>query len=137
MSIPPKGKTTPLNEVDQSWINHVQSEIQKEPARLEETAKFLVGIIGVSLTLFITKRPEGLASWTSAWLIASSVIWMFSVLLSFFVLYPWRYSFNEASPEDIKRAYQKITRTKRRFLVLSLSCFFLALGIAVYAFLAG
>ena len=137
MSTPPKAKAGPPSEAEQSWVKHVQAEIQKEPQRLEETAKFLVGIISISLTIFLSKRPEGLAAWTGAWFVASAVIWMLSALLSFFVLYPWRYRFNEASPDDIRRAYGRITRAKRVLLVLSLGAYFLALGLGCYAFLGG
>ncbi len=137
MAKPTNTKGMPPSEAEESWIKHAQTEIQKEPARLEEVAKFLVGVVSISLTIFISKRPEGLADWTGAWFVTATVLWMLSVLLSFFVLYPLRYRFNEDSPDSIRKAYQKITNHKRMVLVLSLLSFFVALGLAAYAFLAG
>ncbi|MCO6491413.1 MAG: hypothetical protein J5I98_23550 [Phaeodactylibacter sp.] len=137
MPIPPKARASAASETEKSWVNHAQTDIQKEPERLEEAAKFLVGVISISLTIFISNRPEAIADWTSGWFIAATVIWMLSVVLSFFVLFPWRYKFNEDSPKDIKNAYRRISATKMLLLVLSLGCFFLALVLASYAFLAG
>ncbi len=95
MSHPPtaKSKGAPSDH-DKSWLAHAQKEKQEAPKRLEETAKFLVAIVSISLTVFISKRPEGLAAWTDKAFIGVAVIWMISVLLSFFVLFPWRYKFN-------------------------------------------
>lgn len=134
---PPKAQGSAPDKSNQSWLEHAQKEIQTEPARLEETAKFLVGIISISLTIFISKQPEGLAAWTKGYFIFSALVWMLATLLSFFVLYPWRYSFNPESPTDIQRAYQRITTTKRVLLTLSIALFLAALGLATYAVLMG
>ena len=131
-----KSKGTP-SDTDKSWLAHAQKEKQEAPKRLEDTAKFLVAIISISLTVFIRKRPEGLADWTDGWFVFATVCWVVSALLSFFVLFPWRYSFNPDSPADIQRAYHRISTTKRTLLFLSLGCFLLALGVAAYAFMAG
>ncbi len=138
MSTPPKASAKkPGADPDQSWKQHVLNDQQKAPERLEDTAKFLVGIISISLTIFISRQPEGLAHWTKGWFIAATLFWMLSALLSFFVFFPWRYSFHPESMPDIKRAYSKITTTKRTLLILSLGVYFVALGIAAYAYLLG
>ncbi len=138
MSTPPKAPAKqPSSENDQSWKEHVLSDQQKAPERLEDTAKFLVGIISISLTIFISQQPEGLALWTKSWFITATIFWMVSALLSFFVFFPWRYSFHPESIPDIKRAYKNITATKRILLVCSLVAYFVALGVASYAFLCG
>lgn len=138
MSKPPiaQSKGIPTDH-DKSWLAHAQKEKQEAPKRLEETAKFLVAIISISLTVFISNRPEGLAAWTDEAVIWAAVIWMISVLLSFFVLFPWRYQFNPESAEDIERAYRKISNAKWLLLVLSVAFYLLALGIAAFAFISG
>lgn len=137
MPSPPKAAGRPPDHANDPWRQRVQEDIQKAPERLEETAKFLVGIISISLTIFLSDRPEGLAPWTAGWFVAATVWWLLSALLGFFVLFPWRYRFHEDSPEDIQRAYGRITRTKRRLLLGSLACFFVALGVGAYALLFG
>lgn len=138
MSKPPivESKGAPTDH-DKSWLSHAQKEKQEAPKRLEETAKFLVAIVSISLTVFISNRPEGLEAWTGKVFIWVAVIWMISVLLSFFVLFPWRYSFNPESAEDIERAYRKISKVKWRMLLLSLGFYLLALGMATFAFVGG
>ena len=135
MPEPPKVKATAPDRTDLAWVNHAQADKQKEPERLEDTAKFLAGVITVSLTLFLTNRPKGLPSWTEDWYAAATIAWMTSALLGFFVLFPWRYRFNKDNPESIQSAYRKITKVKRTLLVLSLACLFLALGLAAYAYM--
>jgi len=138
MSNPPlaKSKGTP-SEADQSWLAFIEKEKQEAPKRLEETAKFLAGIISISLTVFISKRPEGLADWTGKWLVWAALLWVLSAIASFFVLYPLQYRFTPDSPDDIRRSYGKITRHKRVLLLVSLLLFLAALGMAVVAFVWG
>jgi len=136
MSKPPiaKSKGAPTDH-DKSWLAHAQKEKQEAPKRLEETAKFLVAIVSISLTVFISNRPEGLETWTDKAFSWVAVIWIISVLLSFFVLFPWRYSFNPESAEDIERAYRIISNAKWWLLVLSLAFYLLALGVGSFAFI--
>ncbi|MEZ4957282.1 MAG: hypothetical protein R2825_27235 [Saprospiraceae bacterium] len=138
MTQPPTAKSTGApTAADQSWLAHAQKEKQETPKRLEDTAQFLVAIISISLTVFISNRPEGLADWTGGCFVWATVFWVVSALLSFFVLFPWRYPFNPDSPADIQRAYGRISNTKRVLLLLSVGCFLLALGMASFAFMMG
>lgn len=138
MSKPPlsQSKGAPT-DTEKSWLAHAQKEKQEAPKRLEDTAKFLVAIVSISLTVFISNRPEDLAAWTDKAFMGAAVIWMVSVLLSFLVLFPWRYRFHPESGADVQRAYRKITNTKWLLLVLSLAFYLLALGIAVVGFFEG
>lgn len=124
-------------DADKSWLAFIEKEKQEAPKRLEDTAKFLAGIISISLTVFITKRPEGLAEWTGKWFVWAAVFWVLSAVASFFVLYPLRYDFAPDSPDDIRRAYRKITVHKQILLFVSLLLFLWALGFASYAFVCG
>ena len=132
MALPPKAKSSLPDPEDQSWIEHVQSDIQKAPERVENTAKYLVGIISISLSIFLSNRADKTVGWAHTGLVIAIAFWLLSALLGFFVLYPWRYSFNPDSPKDIRRAYRKITNTKKTLLVLSLVCFMVALVVACY-----
>jgi len=127
-----KGKAPSVKE--SSWVAHAQSAQQKQPERLEETAKFLVGIISICLTIFITNPPSGLPEWTGLWFKVSTVLWLVSALLAFFVLYPRSYVFNPDVPAEIEATYQKITAWKRRMLQLSLLGFLVGLVMASLVF---
>ncbi|MCO6491942.1 MAG: hypothetical protein J5I98_26230 [Phaeodactylibacter sp.] len=58
-------------------------------------------------------------------------------VLSFFVLFPWRYRYNPDSPEDIRRAFARAGRVKRTVLAASAVCYLVALGLGVGAYLGG
>lgn len=133
---PPVTNHGVTSDHDKSWLAHAQKEKQEAPKRLEETAKFLVAVISLSLTIFISKRPAELPDWTTESFRGVALIWMVSVLLSFGVLFPWPYSFREDSPEDIQRVTTKIATYKYRVLILSVLLFLGGLGLAVLAFMA-
>ena len=138
MSKPPiaKSKGT-ASEADKSWLAYAQKEKQETPKRLEDTAKFLVAIISISLTVFISKRPDVLADWTKTTFMGVALIWMASVLSSFLVMFPWRYKFNPDSAEDIRAAFRKISVVKRGFLFLSVALYLLGLMLGIWAFWSG
>ncbi len=136
MAIPPKikGTQSDKSEVEKSWELFVTEQKQKEAERLEDTAKFLVGIISISLTLFISNRPETYEAWLGNSFLIATALWMLSAMLCFFVLFPWRYSYRDDSPESIQSAYRKIAKVKRGILILGVIAFLIALGIASYEF---
>lgn len=60
---PPILKGSPPDPSDTSWLEHARSEQQQQALRLEETAKYLAGIIAISLTIFIDKRRQASYRW--------------------------------------------------------------------------
>ena len=134
---PPATSKGVPSAADQSWITHAQKEKQEAPKRLEEVAKFLVGIISISLTVFITKQPEGLGQSAKELLSGATIYWFVSIGLCFFVLFPWRYRFNPDSPTDIQRAFKLITDWKYFLLVFSVVAYLIALGMVGYVFWSG
>jgi len=123
-----KGKAPSVKE--SSWVAHAQSAQQKQPERLEETAKFLVGIISICLTIFITNPPSGLPEWTGLWFKVSTVLWLGSALLAFFVLYSRSYVFNPDVPAEIEAYHAEVTSWKRKLLRWSLVAFLTGLLVA-------
>jgi len=123
-----KGKAPSTQQ--SSWVAHAQSAQQKQPERLEETAKFLVGIISICLTIFITNPPDRLPGWAGHCFKVSTALWLASALLAFFVLYPRPYVFNPDVPAEIEAAFDKVTKHKRLLLQLSLVGFLVGLLVA-------
>ena len=137
MDTPLKATTSKITKTDQDWLDYAQTEIQRAPERLEDTAKFLVGIISIVFSIFITKRPEGMADDALFWLKLAAACWLLAMLIGFFVLFPTRYPVNTESPEDIQFANQRITSKKRAILMGSVVSFFLGLLFAFWAFYIG
>ncbi|MFN7115716.1 MAG: hypothetical protein ACK4TA_02900 [Saprospiraceae bacterium] len=134
---PPILKGSAPDPSDTSWVEHARSEQQQQALRLEETAKYLAGIIAISLTIFIDKRPANLAAWTGDVLTGAALVWMGAAFLSFLVLFPWRYRYAPDSPDDIRRAFRRVVQVKWALLVAATVCFLVALGMGVWAFLKG
>lgn len=132
---PPKATSSAPSSSDLSWLAHARQDQQKAPERLEETAKYLSGIVSIALTIFISNRPEDWVTGPTGYFVAAALLWMFSVVLSAFVLFPWRYSFVADSPDSIRAAYKRVVQTKRWLLVVSMVAFLVGLGIAVRSFL--
>ena len=126
------GATSPDTK---SWYEHVWKTQQETPARLEEAAKFLSGVISITLTLFLTVgksafenvRPTGYARTAVA-------LWLLSLVLCILVIFPRKYRYCDTSVESIKEAHRKIVRTKSLLLLGSLLLFLAALTILVWQF---
>jgi len=134
---PLRARSSAPAEEDLKWIAYYQEEQLRTPARLEETAKYLAAIVSVSLTIFIDKRPPNLLPWTQLTLTAAAVLWMGSVMCSFFVLFPWRYRYRADSPADVRRAHASIVRVKMTVLLVAVVLFLAALALGVAAFVLG
>lgn len=126
MSTPPSTGRAPTEE-ERSWVAHALKQQQEAPKHLEETAKFLAAIISLTLSLLLGLKPTEPTTWELAWLIFAAALLLLSGVLSFLVLFPWRYKVHPQSPSDIKKVWGKITATKRRLLVVASGIFLLAL----------
>ena len=115
-------------EAEKAWLAHYAEEQRKTPARLEEVAKYLAGIISISLTIFIDKRPPNLQIWTQGTLTTAAVFWMLSAFLSFIVLFPWWYRYHAQSPDSIEQMHQRLVRVKFILLIASVVFYLVALA---------
>jgi hypothetical protein len=118
-----------------SWYEHLWKTQQETPGRLEEAAKFLSGVISITLTLFLTLSKDSsggvrLAGWTRA----AAAMWLLSLVLCVLVIFPWRYRFCDISLDDIKRMHKKIVQVKYTMLAAGVLLFLAALTILVLVF---
>ena len=119
---------------DQSWLEHSWKNQQEEPSRLEDAAKFLAGMISISLTIFLKINQDGAVSIAkyegTSWIVVS---WLLSLIFSFAVLYPFSYRFAPNSVDSIKKMHQRVVRTKQILLAVSVALFLLSLvSLGVY-----
>lgn len=120
---------------DEAWLAYLQKSKEEEPTRLEAAAKFLSGMISLSLTIFlstdkllITHSPEPIVA-----IMVS--LWLISLLLGFSVLYPIDYAVHNQSAEYIQQVHQKAVKRKQILLALSAIFFLLALGLLVILYI--
>lgn len=130
-----QAEATPLQPEDKAWLEYYAEEQRKTPARLEEAARYLTGIISICLTIFIDKKPPNLAWWAIDGLTLASVFWLAAAVMTCIVMFPMRYRYHEASPDSIRGLHEKIVRLKYRLLVAGALLFVAGMFIALYIFL--
>jgi hypothetical protein len=119
-----------------SWYEHIWREKQETPKRLEDAAKFLASMISISLSIFLAIGKTAFENSRGSFLIKLSLIlWLLSLIVSFSVLFPWRYKYVSESVKSIKEMNQRVARDKYALLILSLVLFLSALSILAYLFL--
>ncbi len=118
-----------VNEPDtQSWYDYIWQAEQETPNRLEDAAKQLATMISLSLAIFLAvgenyfKNIRG-----NGWLIMALVLWLLSLLFSFWVLSPYPYRYAGRSVQSIKAMHQKIVQKKYRLLLASFTLYLAAL----------
>lgn len=132
-----KKQQAKLAQKENPWQTYLHTAKTKEPERLEDAAKFLSGMISISLTIFLKvndKGMEGLPQWV---MIATVVLWLLALTGAFFVFFPFSYPVSAESPRSIEAFHTKMVQRKRRLLLGSTVCFFLALVILGVAYLSG
>lgn len=126
------------SEADQSWIKHQREVEQKTPERIEDAAKFLSGMISISLTIFLKLNPDGFKEMAGSGLLNAAVIlWIFSLVCTFLVLFPAPYRYNDSSSASIKKMHKRVVKYKYWMLGLGAGFFIVALGVLVALFVAG
>ena len=124
----------PAGPEKESWYHYRLKEEQETPKRLEDAAKFLASMISVSLSIFLSVSGKSGFPETRG-VTAALVMWILSLILSFFVLFPFRYRFSADSVKSFRGAHRKIVAVKRFLLTLSLVLFALALIALIFIFL--
>jgi len=118
-----------------SWYEHIWKTQQETPKRLEEAAKFLSGVISLTLTLFLTVGKSAFADVRpTGWARTAAGLWLLSLMLCLFVIFPWRYRYSDISVDSIKQMHRRIVWVKYTLLAAGVLLFLIALTILVFVF---
>ncbi len=118
-----------------SWYEYVWKAQQETPNRLEDAAKFLAGMISISLSIFLAADKTAFAKYSDSMALKAAILlWFLSLLFSFLVLFPWRYKYVSESVKNIKDMHRKIVRRKYVLLIMSSTFFLGALGMLGWLF---
>lgn len=113
-----------------AWREHLLKMRQEEPYRLEEAAKFLAGMISISLSILLDINENAFVGKSHlGWIATGIVLWLLSLLCAFLVLFPWKYAYSEDEALSLESMHRHIVRTKRGFLIAAALLFTAALGI--------
>ncbi|MEZ4884562.1 MAG: hypothetical protein R3E32_07550 [Chitinophagales bacterium] len=123
---------------EKSWREHALKMQQSAPEHFESAAKFLSGLVSICLTLFLKINENAFAATDmKAWLGTAVVVWLISVLFSFFVFFPFTYPYSQHSAQTVEAANRKIVRTKKFCLMVATVAFVMGLVILGGVFLKG
>lgn len=126
----------PITPEVKSWHEYSLKGRQEVPQRLEEAAKYLSGMISITFTIFLTINKDGFKGIESKWQITTAVgLWICSLILTFFVLFPLRYNYSKDSAASIEQMVDKVIDRKYVFLILSSILFIGALLLLSWAYL--
>ncbi len=110
----------------EKWHDYGFKMQQETPNRLEDAAKFLAGMISISLTLTIPNLDKLLSMfYQTFWIKIGFGLWLISLALVFFVIYPRKYQFHSRSAEQIKTVHLRLWRYKRRLFIISVITYFI------------
>ena len=114
------------------WIEYLHQTLRETPARLEDAAKYISTMIGVSLTIFLAiVQKNGQIEITTSVKIAL-IAWILSLFLSFLVIFPFRYRCSSLSADSIESMHRRIIMLKWSMLAASACSFVVALGILAF-----
>jgi hypothetical protein len=121
-------KASISTEADQHWIKHQREVQQKTPERIEDAAKFLSGMISISLTIFLKLDPNAFERLSVlGGLRLATGFWLLSLLCTLLVLFPTPYRYHHSSAESIRAMHRKVVRYKYTLLALGSVLFLFAL----------
>lgn len=132
---PKKISAVKMSNEQKEWHTYHKKEREETPKRLEESAKFLSGLTGLTLTLFLTGNDTIFLESSPALMKVASVFWLLSLLCTLWVIFPFRYAVNNSSAQSIEQTFKRVVRTKYRLLFAAAVFYFLGLGILTGIFI--
>ncbi len=126
------GEMTPPET--ESWMKYAWEMKQKTPDRIEDAAKFLATMISISLSVFLALMRLDPALKQGGLEMIVPAIWIVSLIIALYVLYPRDYRHSSDSAASIESMTEDIIAKKRSRLFLAVVSFvagFLVFGIAV------
>lgn len=123
-------KAEPAHPEAEAWHEYFRKQREESPQRLEEAAKFLSGMIAITLSIVATTIDKQLTL-NPALTRACLLCWLLSLILAFLVVFPLPYKIVKNSAQSIARTHRKTVFFKYIVLALSVSLFMAALVILV------
>ena len=125
---------TLLNDEDKSWKDFWLKSRQEEAMRLEETAKYMTGLIAILITIFQLNADLFKDTGSNKLVEVAVISWVFAVFGSVFVLFPKSYGYNPNFMSEVPTTFQKIVSFKKKVLFGSLLFFIIGLSLLTINF---
>ncbi len=102
----------------ESWMNFSWEMKQKAIDRIEDTSKFLATMISISLSVFLSLLKSQVSFIINHGRIIP-ILWLISLIMVFFVIFPFLYRFNPNSANEIRLTAERITKIKFSVLLIA------------------
>lgn len=126
-------KARPAPPEAEKWHDYLRRQKEESPQRLEEAAKFLSGMIAITLSIVAT-AIEKLLAMNAALTKWCLVTWLLSLVAAFLVVFPIPYKIVKDSSESIATMHRKSVVFKYTLLVVSMILFIAALVMLLVIF---
>jgi phosphoglycerol transferase MdoB-like AlkP superfamily enzyme len=124
----------PATETERTnWPNYLQKSREEAPARIEEAAKYLSGI--VSLSFVIVLKPLITDNNPTVLVVITLLTWILSVILGLYVVFPFQYRVCSGSAESIIKTLDIIVKRKKSILTLAIFLYLAALCLTITTYL--
>lgn len=124
--------STPTDPELQKWYEHQQQEQKETPKRLEEAAKVLVGIISITLAIFLSDAKNIYGATVSCTVQTALALWLLSLIAAFIVVFPLPYRYTRGSIAAFQKSHQRAINLKYTLLITSALLFISTMSLLVW-----
>jgi cation transport ATPase len=124
--------STPAGPDTEKWYEHQQQEQKDTPKRLEEAAKVLVGIISITLAIFLSDTKNIYGANVSCTVQTALALWLLSLIAAFIVVFPLPYRYTRGSIPAYQKSHQRAITLKYTLLILAALLFIATMALLVW-----
>ncbi len=125
----------PLSNEDKSWQEYLLKAKQGEIIKIEETAKFMTGLLSIIITLFQLNADLFKDTANNSVVMFAIGSWIIALVTAIFVLFPMSYSHSSINISEIPDLHDSIVAKKRNILIISAFCFIIGIILFSYNFI--
>jgi len=124
--------STPAGPEMEKWYEHQQQEQKDTPKRLEEAAKVLVGIISITLAIFLSDGKNIYVQQAACQVKTALALWLLSLITAFIVVFPLPYRYTRGSIAAFQQSHQRAITLKYTLLIISALLFIATMALLVW-----
>jgi hypothetical protein len=125
----------PLSNEEKSWQEYFLKGKQAEISKIEETAKFMTGLLSIIIALFQLNADLFKDTSDSPAVGCAIAAWIFALIAAIFVLFPMSYPYNTNAISALPIVHESIVSRKRTILKVSAFCFIFGIILFSYNFI--
>ncbi len=125
-------QSQPADPELKKWHEFLQQEQKDTPKRLEEAAKVLVGIISITLAIFLSDSKNIYGQAVSYNLQIALALWLLSLIAAFVVVFPLPHRYTRGNIASFQKSHQRAITLKYTLLIISSLLFIITMALLVW-----